>query len=184
MLILPDDMSIFGTQYRFSLFEFPGAHFLEELEVFLGRPVPVGAFLARLVEGATVLAHLVLAKLVDICLANLNELNRHLVKLVKIIGGVIESTVPVVAKPVYILGDGVDIFLFFFCRIGIVKAQVARTAVLFRNAEVQTDRFGMADVQITVRLGRKARMNFAIKAPIFIVLFDDGGNEVFLRLVF
>src|SRR5262249_44273200 len=45
----------------------------------------------------------------------------------------------------------------FLRRVGIVEAQIARSAGLLGDAEVQADRLGVADVQIAVRFGRKAR---------------------------
>ena len=55
------------------------------------------------------------------------------------------------------LDNGVDILLLFTLRVGVVKAQVAHTAVVRRQAEVQADAFGMADMQVAVGLGREAR---------------------------
>ena len=46
--------------------------------------------------------------------------------------------------------------LLFLLRIGIVEAQMAHAAVVARKAEVQADGLRVADVQIAVRLRRKA----------------------------
>ena len=43
----------------------------------------------------------------------------------------------------------------FLGRIGVVEAQIAVAAEFLRHAEVQADRFGVADMQIAVRLRRK-----------------------------
>ena len=51
----------------------------------------------------------------------------------------------------------VDVLLLFLLRVGVVEAQVADAAVVARQAEVQADALGVADVQVAVRLGRKAR---------------------------
>jgi len=53
-------------------------------------------------------------------------------------------------------GDRFYEFLAFFFRIGVVKTQVAFAVEILRQTKIQTDGFGMADMQITVRLGRKA----------------------------
>src|SRR5690606_12611890 len=47
--------------------------------------------------------------------------------------------------------------LFFFFRIGVVKAQVAGALVVAGQSEVQTDTFSVPNVQIAVGLGGKAR---------------------------
>ena len=46
--------------------------------------------------------------------------------------------------------------------IRVVHAQIADAAELARDAEVQADAFGVADVQVAVRFRRKARVNLRI----------------------
>jgi hypothetical protein len=57
---------------------------------------------------------------------------------------------------VHHLDDGVDVLLLFLLGVGVVEAQVADAAVVLRQAEVQADALGMADVQVAVGLGREA----------------------------
>ena len=63
---------------------------------------------------------------------------------------------PVEAEPAHVALDGVDIFLLLLGRIGIVEAQVTAAAEFLGDAEIQADRLGVADMQIAVRLRRKA----------------------------
>ena len=56
--------------------------------------------------------------------------------------------------------DRLDIFRFFLGRIGVVHADVANPAKLVRDPELQTDRFRVTDMEITVRLRRNARDDF------------------------
>ena len=63
---------------------------------------------------------------------------------------------PIEAEPAHVALDGVDIFLLFLGRIGVVEAQMTAAAELLGDAEVETDRLGVADMQIAVRLGREA----------------------------
>jgi len=49
------------------------------------------------------------------------------------------------------------VFLALLLRVGIVKTQVTLAVIILRQPEIQADRLGVADVQITVRLGREAR---------------------------
>jgi hypothetical protein len=63
------------------------------------------------------------------------------------------------SKPSQLHGflDGVDVLLLFLLGVGVVEAQVAGAAVGLRQAEVQADALGVADVQVAVGLGREAR---------------------------
>src|SRR5437588_564846 len=69
----------------------------------------------------------------------------------------VEVPPPVEAQPANVALDGVDVLLVLLDRVGVVVAQVAAPAELLGNAEVERDRLGVADVQVAVRLGRKAR---------------------------
>ncbi len=55
---------------------------------------------------------------------------------------------------------GIDVFLLFLFRIGVVEAHVAHAAVIACEAEIEADRLGVAEVQVAVGLGRKARADF------------------------
>ena len=63
---------------------------------------------------------------------------------------------PIKAQPAHVFHDGVDIFLLFSGRVGVVETQVAAAAELAGEAEIQADRFGVTHMQIAVRLRRKA----------------------------
>ena len=56
--------------------------------------------------------------------------------------------------------------------IGVVEAQVAAAAELLGDAEVEADRLGVADVQVAVGLGRKARHHARVPAGIEVGLHD------------
>src|SRR4051812_29965198 len=88
-------------------------------------------------------------------MAALDQRLGELVELVEIVGGEILVRLPLEAEPVNGLLDGVDVFLLFLRRIGIVEAKMAAAAVLLRQAEIQADRLGVAEMKIAVRLGRK-----------------------------
>jgi hypothetical protein len=89
---------------------------------------------------------------------------------------------PVEAQPAHVGLDGVDIFLFFLRRIGVVEAQAAMAAEFLRHAEVQADRLRVADMEIAVRLGRKAGDDVAVPTRIEIGA-DDISNEVLAALL-
>jgi hypothetical protein len=68
----------------------------------------------------------------------------------------VEAGFPVEAQPLHGVDDGVDVLLLFLLGVGVVEAQVADAAVVARQAEVQADALGVADVQVAVGLGREA----------------------------
>ena len=78
----------------------------------------------------------------------------------------------------------VDELLFFLDRVGVVEAQVAFAAERFREAEVEADRFGVADVQVAVRFRREARVDASVVFAGGEVFLDDLVDEVGRRGVF
>src|SRR5262252_1765077 len=102
---------------------------------------------------------------------------RPFVELLEIIRRMIEVPAPVETKPAHITLDRVDVFLFLLGGIGVIKAQVAAAPRVLRDAEVEANRLGVADVQVAVGLGRKARDD-RLGPPRLEVGLDDVANEV------
>jgi hypothetical protein len=65
---------------------------------------------------------------------------------------------------VNIVLDGLRVFLAFPFRVGIVETQIALALIVLCQTEVQANRFGMADMQITVGLRRKTCDDAAVFA--------------------
>ena len=87
-------------------------------------------------------------------------------------------------EPLDVLFDGVDVFVVFFFGVGIVKTQVAQTIINISQTEVQADGFGVADVQVAVRLGRKTGLDGCMFTA-FEIFIDNGADKVVVReLVF
>ena len=133
---------------------------------------------AGLGQRAAVLADLIGREVVDVRLARADELLGPLVELLEVVAGVIEVLAPVEAEPADVAHDRVDVLLALLGGIGVVEAQVAAAAELPGHAEVEADRLGVADVEIAVRLGRKARDHLAAEAAGAVVLDDDLADEV------
>ena len=167
-----------GAQDRLALLESASAHLLEKRQVLVRAALAVGAVPARLGERAAIFAYLVGARFIDVGAADADELKRHAVELLKVVRGVIEAVAPIKAEPAQVFGDGVDVFLLFCGGIGVVEAQVAQAAVALRDAKVQADGLGVPDMQVAIRLRRKACVHDAIKAARFVVRVDDVGDEV------
>ncbi len=123
------------------------------------------------------MAHLGLTLVVDIGLSGLDEMNGPVVELLEIIGRMMVVLAPAEAQPCDIALDGVDVGLLLLGRVRVVHAQVAATAELLGNAEVEADRLGVPHVQEAVRLRRKARHDRGVPAGIEVGL-DDVADEI------
>ena len=150
----------FRAQHHAAVGVFAVAHFGKALQRFCGGAVAPRAGRARLGERAAIFAHVVGGLFIDVGVARGNQVLRRLVHKVKIIAGEKNVLAPVKAQPLHRLNDRIDVFLFLFFRIGVVKAHVARAVIGLREAEIKANRLGVADVQITIRLRRKPRADF------------------------
>jgi hypothetical protein len=137
--------------------EFARSHAPEEIEIFRGGAIAVGAVAARFGERAPVRTHLLGALAIDVRLAVLDEGLAEPVQDIEVVRGVVQMFAPVEAQPAHGVDDGIDVFLLFLRRVGVVEAHVADTAVVLRQTEIQADRLGVAEVQVAVGFGRKAR---------------------------
>ena len=115
-----------------------------------------GRVLSGLGQRAAREPHLLLGLVVHIGLAGADQLFGPAIEPLEIVGRVIEVLAPVEAEPAHVRLDRVDIFLLFLGRVGVVEAQIAVAAKLLRDPEVEADRLGVPDMQVAVRLGRKA----------------------------
>src|SRR5262249_43873770 len=88
-----------------------------------------------------------------------------------------EVVAPIESEPADVLLDGIDVLDVLLERIGVVEPEVADPAELLRDAEVQADALGVADVQVAVRLGGEARDD-ALVPPAPQVVRDDVADEV------
>ncbi len=155
------------AQHRRAVGELAVLHLAQARQVLVRRARPVRAGAARRREVAAAGAHLLGALLVDVGMAGDDQRLGGAVHEVEIVAREVEvarlrlaerglGSVPVEAEPVDGVDDRVDVFLLFLLRVGVVEAQVADAAVLLGEPEVEGDALGVADVQVAVRLGRKA----------------------------
>jgi hypothetical protein len=165
--MLGEAMSIFA-QHRRAVGQFPGAHGAKARQVFARQPRAIRAFDAGAGEVAARRAQLVRALIVDIGEAGLDQRLGRAVHEVEIaarkvevmacrlgVGGI--GSVPAEAEPVHRVDDRIDVLLLFLLGIGVVEAQVAHAAEIACQPEVEADALRVADVQVPVRLGWKAR---------------------------
>ena len=176
----------FRAQNVFAILVLAGTHVAEDCQRFLCRAVAERRVGARRAEVAAVFRHVVGILAVDVGVAGRDEILGHQVQLLEVIAGKIQVALavllPAETEPLDAVDDGVDVFLLFPGRVGVVEAQMAHALVVARHAEVQADRLGVADVQVAVRLGREAGDDRCqAVAPVGAggqVRFDDRAQEI------
>ena len=177
----------FGAEHTGTLVKFTLVHTLEEVEILLNRAVAVRTFGAGNCGSAFLSGNLLGGLVVDVCLPFLNQAHCQIVKLREIVGCVALVLAPVEAKPVNVFTDCIDIFRVFLDRVCVVETKEAFAAKLFSGAEVHTDSFSMADVQITVRLRwktcLKASAIFALFEVVYYHLFHKAQSFALFRLL-
>ena len=149
-----------GAQHGGAVGQLAVPHVAEALQVLVDAAAAEGAVGAGLAEVAAVGAHLLGALLVHVGQAGLDQVLGRAVHEVEVVAGVVQVAgavgVPGEAQPLHGVQDAVDVLLVFLLRVGVVEAHVAHAAVITRQSEVQADAFGVANVQVTVGLGREA----------------------------
>ena len=116
-------------------------------------------------------------EIVHIGFSGLDQLYGKLVKLLEIIRGVQLFLAPIKTQPVDVFHDAVHVLGFFFHRVGIVEAQVARAPEGRGGFEVDRDGLDVPDVQVAVGLGREARAHVA-KPPAAQVFRHGFADEI------
>ena len=165
-----------GAQHAGALFELAVLHALEQVEVLLHRAVAIGAVHAGPGQRAAIDAHFLGRLVVHVGNAAADHVAGDLIELSEEIGREMQL-VPLVAQPFDVGLNALDEGGFLLGGIGIVKAEIALSAVLLGNAEVDAQRLGMADVQIAVRLRREARAHM-VETTVGKILVDKFLNEI------
>ena len=137
-------------------------HSLKEVEVLFDRAIAVGAVLAGLGKGASVLTKLFCIKVANVCLAVLDKLYCELVALIKVIGAVENAAGGLASKPGKVAVDAFNVLVVLLRGVGIVVTEVEKAAVLLCGHRIDPDRLCGADVEISVRLGRKTGVDLEL----------------------
>ena len=133
---------------------------------------------AWLGQRAAVLPDLVGAQAVDVRLAVPDQRLGAVVERLEVVGGVVEPVVPREPEPPDVLLNRLDVFDVLGDRVGVVEAQVAGAAEVPGDAEIEADRFRVADVEVAIRFRREARGDAAAVLPRCHVGSDDFTNEI------
>ena len=150
----------FSTQRVFALRELARSHAGKEVKAFRHRTVaPRRHRRMRQVTRVFRVTEVLRRQLADISKPFLNQSHRQLIIFLKIVRAVEKAILPVKSEPADVLHDGVDKLGVLLGGIGVIHAQIALAAVLFRRAEIDDQRLAVTDVQISVRLRRKTGVN-------------------------
>jgi hypothetical protein len=107
------------------------------------------------------------------------------IELFKIVRGIKEPVSPIKSEPSDIIHDGVHVFEVLFAGVGVVKSQIAEPSLVFGGySEIETDRFGVSNVEITVGLRGKSGVHPASPFTVLQIFCDDVSNKVWCRSMF
>ncbi len=172
-------MSILRAQHVRAVGELARPHAAEEVEVLRRRSGRGTGCRPRLGDGAAVLADLLLARAVHVRLARARSAARRTHRAARSSRDAKYRFSPQSKpEPAHVVA-GSTRRTAMSSVVGLVssKRRWQRAAVLAREAEVEADRLGVADVQVAVGLGRKAR-DHGPGLPAADVVRDDGADEV------
>ena len=161
-------------------------HFLEQREVLLDGPVAVRR-LCGCRGVSPVFLELLGCQLAYICQTLLDQLDRELIVLVKIVRTVEEAVSPVKAEPVDILLDIDNVLGILLRGVRVIHTEIADAAELLGHSEIDAQRLAVTDMQISVRLRRKSRVHgLARELSAFgNILLDEVVDEIgILRYLF
>ena len=118
------------SEHMAAIRKLPVFHSFKQVQIFLYASVTVRAFLSRLCESSPVFPNLFRAEITDKSFPFLNQLDRGLIHLVKIVGSKIQPVLPVCSQPFYICLDGIYKLCFFLGGIGVIKAKIKLSVIL------------------------------------------------------
>ncbi len=164
-----------GAQHLRPVGELAAAHALEQVEVLLRRAVAPRRLPARHRHGAAALTDLLLRLVVHVGQALADQLHGPLVELVEVVRR-IALLRPLEAEPADVALDRIHVLHILLHGVRVVETEVALAAVLLRQAEVDADALGVADVQVAVGLGRETGLH--ARVAFRDIRFDDLLKEV------
>ena len=167
-----------GAQDVLAVGKLTVAHASKQIEIFLDTALPERAVFSSIGKRAAILTYFFGTQAVNIGLAHFDQLLRSLVQLIEIIGRMRQAIFPVESQPPNVFLDCVDVFFALLARIGVVEAQKRPAAILLSNAEIETNRLRVPDVQKTIRFRRKSCHHFAVVFAALDVVTDDLTNKI------
>mmetsp|Transcript_44832 Transcript_44832/g.51806 ORF Transcript_44832/g.51806 Transcript_44832/m.51806 type:complete len:213 (-) Transcript_44832:734-1372(-) len=141
----------FESEHSLTFLIHTHSHSIEELEVFFN-----GSVSPRTVELlVSVLFHFSLSLMADISISLLDELNSTVVEVLEIVRSIGDFE-RLVAQPVAVFLDAINVLDTFFLRVSVIKSQIGVSAVFRSQSEVESHSFSMTDVNVTIWLWRES----------------------------
>ena len=166
------------SQHRGTFAEFAGAHAPEQVEVLGDGPVTERTLDARIAVAAALRRDRLAVLFVDVGQSLVDQQFGPVVELLEVVARVERLAFDRKPEPGEIGDDAVDVARVLGVGVRVVEAQVADTAELLGDPEVDGDRLGVPDVQVAVRLGWEASLDAAPEGAAFVVGDDQLANEV------
>mmetsp|Transcript_34705 Transcript_34705/g.83987 ORF Transcript_34705/g.83987 Transcript_34705/m.83987 type:complete len:207 (+) Transcript_34705:1959-2579(+) len=151
-----------GSEDGLSVFELPLSHLLEQLQILLRSTVSVRRRGPGDFDCSSHVTDLFWCARIHKRVPLLDQGHRVVVEGLEVVRG-IEHLVRCEAQPFDVVYDGVYVLHVLCERVCIVEAEVAFSFVFLGQPEIEADRLGVADVQVSVWLGRKPRGYEAIR---------------------
>ncbi len=148
VLVLHVDL---GPQHLGPLCELAGTHPAEQVEVLLDAPVPVGGLDPGVAVAAALSRDRLAVLVVDVGEPGRDQVLRPLVQGPEVVGRM-EHALRLVAEPLDVGHDRIDVLDLLGVGVGVVEAKVAHATEVARDAEDDGDRLRVADVQVAVGL--------------------------------
>ena len=170
-----------GTENHLARFYVATVHLAEKAQALFCRTVAVGAVLSGFGRGAFLLGNLLRCLLINVCTACCYAPLGKIPKLLEIVAG-IAYLAPFETKPFDIFFNGAYEFQILFLWICVIETEVAHTAIFLRHTEIYGNGLGVANVEVTVRLGRKTGLQPAPVQPFLQVVDYNLFNKAYAFL--
>ena len=162
-----------GAKHLFPILVLAFLHLLEKLQVLFDASVSIGTFLARMLQIATSIMDFLTRLVIDIRKTHADQLAGEFIQLRKIVRCIMDRFLPMEAKPLHILQNGIHILDLFLCRVRIIEADIRLPVILLSNAKIETDALHMPDVKVSIRFRRKTRQHPIIRIDMICNIFID-----------
>src|SRR5436190_2749249 len=172
------------TRDMLAIRKLAGTHSRKKIEAFFRWPIAVRTLPAGLRQRPPMFPDLIRREAVDIGFPILDEQDGEVVKLLVIVGGVVEPIVPVVAEPADVAFDRFFELDSFLGGVRIVEAEIAEAIVFGSDSEIDTDGLGMPDMEVPVRLRRESRMDAPPVLARLQIFSDLSAKEIYRRRIF
>ena len=174
VLVLHVDL---GAEHLRALVELAGPHAAEEVEVHLDAAVAVRGLDAGVAVAAALRGDGLAVLVVDVREAGGDQVLGPLVQGREVVGRM-QHARRLVAEPLDVGHDRVDVLDLLGVGVGVVEAQVAQPAEVLCDAEVDGDRLRVADVEVAVRLRWEASLHTPAVRLLVVVARHGVTDEV------